>query len=279
MIHIVTDSTAQLTPEEIEKYDIQIVPLQVSFEGKTYQDNVDITRDEFSKMLQDDETEFPKTSQPALGQFVETFENIMEKDPDGTIICVDLAPVLSGTVETANTAAQQVEGDIQVIDSNFTDRALGLQLIEAGKLVKAGKSVPEIIDRIKEVQKETTLYVVVNSFDYLVKGGRASRAVGFISSLIKLKTILEMKDGKLVFHSKCRGSKKLKKAYNEIVDEIIANPKVSEVGLSYVDATDEVAEVKARINEAHPDINVLDRLTSPIIMTHVGPNGFSIIYA
>ena len=278
MSHIVTDSTVQLTPEEIEQNHIEIVPLQVSFEGKTFEDNVDITREEFSNMLLDDESEFPKTSQPALGQFINTFSSIMEKDPNGTIICLDLAPVLSGTVETANSAAQQVEGDIRVIDSETTDRGLGLEVLEAARLVKEGKTPDEIVAAIETYRQKIKTFVFIKSFDYLVKGGRASRAIGFISSLIKLNVVLEVKDGKLEFYAKCRGAKKLRKVRDELVQEIIDNPNTTEVGLSCVDSTEDAEEIKAKINEVRPDINVLIRLTSPIIMTHVGPGGFSIIF-
>ncbi|WP_429971591.1 DegV family protein [Fructilactobacillus sp. Tb1] len=278
MIHIVTDSTAQVTPEEIKKYNITIVPLQVTFEGKTYEDNVNLTRQEFSKMLDDNEAEFPKTSQPALGQFVTTFESIMKEDPEGTIICLDLAPVLSGTVETAASAAQQIDGDIRVIDSETTDRGLGLEVIRAAELAQAGKIPEEVIAGVDAYRNKIRTFVMIKSFDYLVKGGRASRAVGFISSLIKLMVALEVKDGKLEFYAKCRGNKKLRKVRDKLVDEIIANPEVSEVGLSYVDSTEDVDEIKARINQERPDINVLARLTSPIIMTHVGPGGYSIIF-
>lgn len=278
MIHIVTDSTVQLTPEEIEQNQIKIVPLQVSFEGKTFEDNVDITRKQFSNMLHDDESEFPKTSQPALGQFVKTFSSIMEKDPKGTIICLDLAPVLSGTVETATAAAQQVDGDIRVIDSETTDRGLGLEVLEAARLIKEGKTPDEVVTAVKAYREKVKTFVFVKSFDYLVKGGRASRAVGFISSLIKLNVVLEVKKGKLEFYAKCRGEKKLRKVRDELVQKIIDNPKVTEVGLSYVDSSEEPEEIKAIINKARPDINVLVRLTSPVIMTHVGPGGFSIIF-
>ncbi|KRN78864.1 DegV family protein [Fructilactobacillus lindneri] len=278
MIHIVTDSTAQLTPEEIKENDVHIVPLQITFEGKTYKDNVDITRQQFSEMLSDDETEFPQTSQPSLGQFIKTYEDILKDDPNGSIISIHLSHILSGTVETANTAAQQVEGDIRVIDSQSTDRGLAFEILKAGELIKAGKNLDEVEEDVKAFIPQITLYVFVNSLDYLVKGGRANRAVGFISSLIKLKPVLQMKDDKLVFAAKCRGSKKLTKFIDEITDQLIADKSVKRVGLSYVDSDKDVKEIAAKINKERPDIQVLVRLTSPIIMTHVGPGGFAIIY-
>ncbi|USS85886.1 DegV family protein [Fructilactobacillus cliffordii] len=278
MIHIVTDSTAQLTPEEIKDNDLHVIPLQVSFEGKTYQDNVDITRQQFSEMLHDDETEFPKTSQPAMGQFVETYEQILKDDPDGSIVSIHITRILSGTVETAQSAAQQVNGDIRVIDSKSTDRGLGFEVLKAAELAKAGKSAEEVENGVIAMIPEISLHVFVNSFDYLVKGGRASRAVGFISSLIQLKPVLALNDGKLEIVAKCRGAKKMRKVRDEITETLINDPTVKEVGLSYVDSTEDVDAVVARIKEARPDINVLVRLTCPVIMTHVGPGGFAIIY-
>ncbi|KRM92256.1 DegV family protein [Fructilactobacillus florum] len=278
MIHIVTDSTAQLTPDEITTNKLTVIPLQVTFEGQTYLDNVNLTREAFSKMLDDDQSEFPKTSQPALGQFVDTYQKIMEADPNGTIISIHLTDVLSGTLETARTAAKQVDGDIRVLNSELTDRGQGFVVLKAAKLAATGKDADAVEQATIEFSKKIYLSVFVNSFDYLVKGGRANRVVGFISSLIRLKPVLKLQDNKLQFVAKCRGSKKFKATRDQITDQLIADKSVTAVGLSYVDSRADVDAVAERIHQERPDIDVLVRLTCPVIMTHVGPGGFAIIY-
>ncbi|KID41166.1 DegV family protein [Fructilactobacillus fructivorans] len=278
MIHIVTDSTAQLTPDEIKKNNLTVVPLQVTIDGKTYKDGVDITRQEFSDHLANDK-EFPKTSQPSLGQFIEAYEKIQKEDPDASIISIHLTKVLSGTVETARTAAKQVGGEIAVLDSDSTDSGLTFAVMRAKKLADEGKSVAEIMDNLKSFVPTIMTYVFINSFDYMVKGGRASRAVGFISSLIQLKPVIQLTKGTLKLKYKCRGLKKMTKIANQVTDEIINNKDISEVGLSYVDDGTAPKKIAAKIKEARPDIDVTCRLTSPIVMTHVGPGGFGYIFA
>ena len=137
-IKIMTDSSVQLSPEEIEKYGITVVPLSVTIDGHTYTDGVDITRANFIQKM-DEAEKLPKTSQPPVGLFVERME---ELTADGSeVLGIFMAKTLSGTVDSARQAAEMVAGKITVIDCGYTDRSQGYYCLEAAKDAEAGKDV------------------------------------------------------------------------------------------------------------------------------------------
>lgn len=275
MIHIVTDSTAQLTEQEISENHIAIVPLTVTLEGQHYRDGVDVSRAEFSRRLREDK-EFPKTSQPAIGQFVDTYQEIAQ--PGDQIISIHIGSVLSGTAQTAQMAAKQVPVPVHVLDSGLTDRGLGFVVLKAAELIRTQTDIKSIMAELKAYMQQITLTCFVNSLDYLVKGGRANRAIGFMSTLIKLKLELRMPNGKLKVFQKARGEKGMRKMIDQVITEIIDNPKITRVGLSYVDSHADTDKIEAALKQKRSDLEIVNRLTSPTIMTHVGPNGFAIIF-
>ncbi|WP_429971483.1 DegV family protein [Fructilactobacillus sp. Tb1] len=277
MIHIVTDTTTQLTPEEIQQHHIHPVSLQVLFEGKTYKDQIDMSSKEFSEILAT-KKEFPTTSQPTMGDFVNTYQSIIDEDPDAQIVSIHIGSVLSGTSSTAAVAAQQFPNKIVAINGGSAVRGTAFLVLKAAQLAEAGADIETIEQRITELAKNTKLFLFINNLDYLVKGGRASKASGFIASVIKLKPVLLLENNDLQFKHKCRGKKQMRKVEDQVVADIIANPNIKDVGLPFVDDDTEVHRISAEILEARPDINTVISYASPSLMPHAGPAGFAIIY-
>ncbi|QKX08703.1 DegV family protein [Lactiplantibacillus plantarum] len=275
MIHIVTDSTVQLTFQEIKDNDIEIVPLKVEIADKSYDDGVTISRSAFANKLKANH-DFPKTSQPSLGKFVEVYEKV--SNPEDQILSIHIGSVLSGTIHTAEMAALQVRQSVRVINTGLTDRGLAFVVLKAAQLSQADYTMNQIIEQLKLYIPQIHLHCFVNNLDYLVKGGRANRTMGFISSLVKLKLELTMPDGQLKVLNKSRGNKGMQKLVNNLVNKIIEDHKITQVGLSYVDTHADTDIIEATIKRARPDIQIINQQTSPTIMTHVGPNGFAIIY-
>ncbi len=203
-IKIVTDSSVQLTPEEIEKYQIHIIPLTIMIDGTVYIDGETITREEFmTKMAQ--ASALPKTSQPAIGTFLELFDDLTK---DGSeVLALHMLEAISGTVNSARQAAELSQGKVTVWDSDFTDRALSFQVIEAAKMAQAGADMDAILAKMAEVRDHTRLVMGVSNLDNLVKGGRISKVSGLLSSLLNIKVILQVKDGQLTALQKGRGMK------------------------------------------------------------------------
>lgn len=233
-IKIVADSSVQMTPEEIAQYQVTIIPLTVMIDGTVYTDGETITRDEFvNKMFT--AKDLPQTSQPAIGSFVEKYEQLTA---DGSqVISIHLAESLSGTVNAARQAAEMVDGDVTVIDSGLTDRAMAFQVIEAAKLAAQGADVDTIVARCKTVEDHTTLRMGVVNLTNLVKGGRLSRAAGMITSVLNIKIALTMEHGELGILKKGRGMKTIKRFVDDVVQTMSQKPGIKSIGVSYVDET------------------------------------------
>lgn len=274
-VKIVTDSSAQLTDEEIKQYGITIVPLTVMIDDTVYVDRDTITNETFvPQMLA--AHDLPKTSQPPVGKFVEAFDRLGE---DGSqILCLNMLAAISGTVHAAEQAATISKSDVTVVDSQSTDRGLGFQVLEAAKLAQQGADMDTILARVNQVRNNTKLYLCVMTLDNIVKGGRLHPIAGAITNFLNIKLGLQVTDGKLKIISKGRGDKSLKKFFNGIIDEMKNTAAVKSIGVSYVTETEVLKDTVQKLKADFPDASFLERVTSPTISTHTGKGAFALIY-
>ncbi|AKU59576.1 DegV family protein [Lacticaseibacillus paracasei] len=201
-IKIVTDSSVQLTPEEISQHNITVVPLTIMIDNTVYIDGETITRDDFMDEMAAAQN-LPKTSQPAVGTFADVFDKLTA---DGSeVLAIHMTETISGTVNSSRQAAQIAKGKVTVIDSQFTDRAMAFQVLVAAEMAEAGKDMKTILDKLEQVRDNTTLVLGVTNLDNLVKGGRLSRVSGLISSFLNIKVILQLQNGELKALRKGRG--------------------------------------------------------------------------
>lgn len=207
-IIIVTDSTADLTEQEIQDFNIHVVPLNITIQEEHYLDGETITKEEFkNKMIAS--SELPMTAQPSIGRFVELYD---ELGKDGSkIISIHLMNSISGTVNAARQAADITESTVTVVDSDFTSRSMGIIVREAANAAKEGKSAEEVLAVIESTRQRTKLYLTVLNLDNLIKGGRISRVMGAFSNLLNIKLFLEVINGKIEIVQKGRGLKSLQK--------------------------------------------------------------------
>lgn len=272
-VKILTDSSVQLTPEEIEKYNISVVPLTISIDEKTYVDGVNITREKFVEEM-DSSKDLPKTSQPSIG----TFMDVIDKVPDDytDILALIMTPSISGTINAARQVEDMVDRNMEVIDTEFTDRAQGFQVIRAAQMAQEGKSVEEIKQALDELRAHTYLYMGVTSIENILRGGRLSRFAGTLSTLLNINLVLTVKNDSLDIVKRGRGRKTIEKYMNNVMEEIKGLKNIKAVGISYVDKMDYVNELKAKLEEIIPDVPLLIRVTSPVIATHAGSGAFAI---
>ena len=277
-IKVVTDSSVQLTPEEIDKYNITVVPLTITIDGQTYTDGVDISREEFVKKM-DESKELPKTSQPSIGVFEKVFRELTE---DGSqVVGIFLARSLSGTIEAARQAADLIgkSDQISLVDSELTDRAEAYQVLAAAKDAQEGKSLEEILAHIEKLKQNQKLRMIVVNLDNLIKGGRLGQVAGKIATLLNIRIELHMPDGNLDVAKKGRG-KKFSKNFDKRILKYVEEHKheLKEVSISYVDTLEDMQALGEKIKEINPDIKVLIRVTSPIIATHAGSGAYAVFY-
>lgn len=273
-IKIVTDSSVQLTPAEIKENNITIVPLTIEINGQTFVDGETITREELVEELKKGNK--PKTSQPAVGSFVDVFDRLGE---DGSqVVAILLSDVLSGTYQTAVSAAEMSSTDVTVINSKSTDRGEAFQVLAAAKDAAAGKTIAEIQAHCKDILERTTIDVLVDNLDNILSGGRLGKMASMLTKLINLKVIVRLRENSLDVVKKGRSRKTFFKYCAELKERHQDN-SIQELSLSNVDCSDEyLGKVKdAVLPENSKDAAYIARLTSPIIMTHTGLNAIGVI--
>lgn len=272
-IHIVTDSTAALTEESIKKYDIHVVPLTIQVNGQSYIDGVDLQPEEFMDLMRESK-ELPKSSQPASGVFQKLYD---ELGADGTpVLSIHMTGGMSGTVKSAEAAAKDSSADVTVVDSMYISHALSFQVLEACRLAEEGKSVNEIIEELDGVRKRSSLYVVVDVLDNLVKGGRIGKGKAMFGSLMNIKPIATLKDGVYTPVAKVRSHKQVV-AYlmNEFKKET-AGKVIRSVGIAHANGLAMAEPLKKLIEEM--GVSVKLTFTTPIISTHTGEGAIGFMF-
>lgn len=275
-IIIVTDSTADLTEQEIQDFNIHVVPLNITIQEEHYLDGETITKEEFkNKMIAS--SELPMTAQPSIGRFVELYDKLGKDDSE--IISIHLMNSISGTVNAARQAADLTESTVTVVDSDFTSRSMGIIVREAAKAAKEGKSVEEILEVIESTRQRTKLYLTVLNLDNLIKGGRISRVMGAFSNLLNIKLFLEVINGKIEIVQKGRGLKSLQKKYDEVFEEMKACPNgIQEIGIMHAGLNEFNQSQIDTLRELFPDAKLTIVMTSPIIMSHTGVDAMAVTY-
>ena len=275
-IIIVTDSTADLTEQEIQDFNIHVVPLNITIQEEHYLDGETITKEEFkNKMIAS--SELPMTAQPSIGRFVELYD---ELGKDGSeIISIHLMNSISGTVNAARQAADITESTVTVVDSDFTSRSMGIIVREAANAAKVGKSAEEVLEVIESTRQRTKLYLTVLNLDNLIKGGRISRVMGAFSNLLNIKLFLEVINGKIEIVQKGRGLKSLQKKYDEVFEEMKACPNgIQEIGIMHAGLNEFNQSQIDTLRELFPDAKLTIVMTSPIIMSHTGVDAMAVTY-
>ncbi|MFY9140088.1 MAG: DegV family protein [Thermacetogeniaceae bacterium] len=213
MIQVITDSAADLPAEIVKKYNITVVPLTVHIDGEEYTDGVDISSQEFYKKMAKSK-ELPKTSQPSVASFIKVFQELESK---GEQLCINISSKLSGTYQTA-CLAQKLSGvNVAVFDSWSATLGQGLQVIKAALLAEKGMSREHIIQILTEYKKGMTHYVLLDTLENVVKGGRLSKFQGTLAKLLNIKVLLTGVEGALIILDKIHGRKK---ALQRIIDRM-----------------------------------------------------------
>lgn len=273
-IRIVTDSSITIEPELVEKYNITVVPLSVMVDGVIYSDSDLREEGRFLDMMKHSK-ELPKTSQPPVGLFAETYEKLVKEGAE-QIVAIHIMHTLSGTCEASRQGASLSGADVTVIDSGFTDQCLKFQVVEAAKLAEAGASLDEIVARVEEVKSKSELHIGVSTLENLVKGGRIGRVTGLLSSLLNIRVIMELKDYQLNTIVKGRGAKTFTKWLDSYIDSIKdKDRKVAEIGISYAGTPDFAHEMAEKLEVLGAPISILE--TGSIIQTHTGEGAFAVM--
>ena len=278
-IRILADSTCYLPKEYLDKYDISIVSLNVILNNKNYSEvNLDNTwfYEEMSKS-----NEIPTSSQPRIDDFYKAFESIINEGHD--VIGVFLSSDMSGTYSTANLVKEMVlenypNACIKLIDSRSNCMQAGYAILEGARAAKEEKSLDEVVSTIHNVISNSKFIFAPDTLDYLKKGGRIGGASALFGSLLQIKPILTVEDGKTTVFTKVRTKKK---AIDKIIDTVLKqNEKapIKELIVHHINCESEGLLIAERLKAELNLKNIKVQPIGPIIGLHVGPGSIGIAY-
>lgn len=274
-IKVVTDSTVDLHDDVLKEYEIEVVPLSLHIDGETYIDRQDITPEVFMQKMKGAE-ELPKSSQPPAGVFVELYDRLHDEGYD--VISIHMTGGMSGTVQSAESAASMAKGNVTVVDSRFISKALSFQVIEAAKMAKSGHSMNEIVEAIRKIRENTRLFVYVDTLENLIKGGRIGKGKGLIGSLLNIKPIASLEGGVYTPVTKVRNHTQAVKYLAKEFAEDVKGKTIKGVGIAHADALDLSQKVKKALHELTGFDKVDIVFTTPIVSTHTGPGAIGFMY-
>jgi len=275
-IAVVTDSTSDLTKEDLEKYGIKSIPLKVIYSDGQYHDRVDITPAEVYESF---EREIPTTSMPSPQEIMDVYNEL--KDEGYThIISIHISSGLSATYSNCMMVADQIEGiEVEVVDSKMLSKGLGRLVMYTNSLVEKGElSFAEIIKKTEAKKDKIEVFFVVETLKYLKKGGRIGKVSGTIAEFLNIKPIIAIdEEGEYFTFDKVRGrSRSLKKMYSIIKDKI-------EEGKEYVvDVMNAAAEEEAKgLLDKFKDLKQVKETyfseISPVMVVHTGPGLIGVV--
>lgn len=269
MIKIVTDSSAYLPAELIQQYDIRVVPLKVLFDDKIYREGIDLDNQEFYRLLAKAET-LPTTSQPSAGEF---FDLYSELSRDGhEIISIHIGSKLSGTISSAQSAKEMLpEARIYIIDSASTAMGLGLMVLRAARAAAEGQTAAEIVATVEKMIPAMNVVFVVDTLEYLQKGGRIGGAAALVGTLLKVKPILCLKDGRVEPLDKVRTKRKALARLLEVVEERVGPGTPVQVAILHAQVPDEARELEQEVRARFNCTECYFTEVGPVIGTHAGP--------
>ncbi|WHX98973.1 DegV family protein [Neobacillus sp. DY30] len=274
-IKIVTDSTMDMTKEQAEQLGVVIVPLSVTINRETYLDRFEIQPAEFLETMKSLE-ELPKSSQPSAGTFLEVYDKLGEEGYE--VLSIHMTGKMSGTVRSAESAAQMTNTKVTVLDSKFISIALQFQVREAAEMAQQGKSMEEILERLETVCENTKLYIMIDTLENMVKGGRIGKGKAFIGSLLNIKPIASLEGAEYNPVAKVRSHSQVVKWLAKQFAEDVKGKTIRGVGIVHAEAHGLATKVKDSIIELTGYQNISVDYTGPTISTHTGPGAIALMY-
>lgn len=267
-VRIVTDSTSDVPPELAEAWGVTIVPLSVHFGDRTYRDGVDITKREFYGRLQR-EKELPRTSQPPPPLFEVTFRSLLDDDCD--VVAITISSTLSGTYNVAQLVARKLAPDrIRVVDSRLVTLATMTVVRAAALRAREGAGLEEVAQYAGDVARRATFFAMVDTLEYLQKGGRIGRLSAFLGGLLSVKPLITMRDGQLVplerVRTRARGLERLAQV---IADQ---RPFDGPLIVGHSDSPELAGELRRALDAAAPGVEMIEAELGPTVGTYAGPN-------
>lgn len=276
-IVISTDSTADLSPELIAKHKISIAPLHVILGEDDYLDGVNITPQMIFEYVAKTGV-LPKTSACSVEQYLTLFAELLKNNDE--VIHFDISTDCSSSGVNAKLASESFNGKVHVIDTRQLSTGQGLLVMKAVDLRAEGKSAKEIVDYIESIKNKTQTSFVVDTTDYLCKGGRCSSVANLMANIFKIHPSIDMKDGKLGVKKKYRG--KLKSCIAKYVDDLAEEYKDyddTRVFITHASCTDDIVDcIKEKLQQEFKFKEIIVTVAGSVVTSHCGQGTLGVLF-
>lgn len=268
-IQIVIDSTAYLDREYLDKNNIEVAHLSVELDGVREREGFSGSfRDFFTKF--EKSKDFPKTSQPPVGEFVECYKNALTRGE--RVLAITFSSKLSGTYCSAAMAGEMFDsGVVSVLDSGTAVGNYREMIFKAVELSEKGIDVKAIISELEAMKKNAIIDLTVDSLEYLKRGGRLSNMQAVIGTLLNIKPIISLVDGELLATGKARGKRK---AMEQMIEKIPEN--VRTISIDHVENLEEAEKLKTTLEEKFKSVDISISEIGPVIGAHLGPKSIGL---
>jgi DegV family protein with EDD domain len=273
-VKIVTDSGADLPDHLAKELGITVVPLYIRFGEEVYRDRVSISEDEFYERLTHDPVH-PSTTQPGPQDFLEAYQKL-SADADG-IVSIHISGKLSGTCNSALMAKGMLEGEcpVEVVDSETLSMSVGLIVIAAAEMAKAGESLDKIVERVKQAIPKTYLFFLLDTLEYLRRGGRIGKAKALMGSILSVKPMLTIKDGELVPAGQARTRAK---GIDKLFDFVENAGNIQDLAVVYNTTPDEAQALAERLGSVFAKEKIRMSRVGPGLGVHGGPGAMLVSF-
>ena len=266
-VKIVTDSSADLPEGLVKELGITVIPLYVRFGEEVYRDRVDMSEDEFYQRLTEGSVH-PNTTQPSPQDFVDVYQELAP-GADG-IVSIHLSAKLSGTCSSALQAKEMVgkKCPVEIVDSEVLSMALGLIVLAAAEAAKAGKSIDEVVAEVRQAVSEIHLLALLDTLEYLQKGGRIGKAKALLGSILNVKPILTLREGEVVPAGQVRTRTK---GIDRLFEFVEGMANIKQLAVVHSTTPDEAQALAERLGVIFDKEKIIMSRLGPVLGTHIGP--------
>ena len=271
-VKVVTDSTSDIPAQLAEELGITVVSTYVVFGNKSYRDRIDITEDELYEKLVHD-TVHPTTSIPSPQDFADVYNRLANETDE--IISIHVTSRESGVYNSALLGKELVgkKCRIEVVDSQLLAMACGMLVIAAAKAARAGANLEQVAEVVRKAIPQIHLMIIVDTLKYVVRGGRLAKPYGLLGTVLKVRPLLTLREGKLTLTGVSRTRAK---AIQHLYDFVMHFPQVSEIVVSYATDREDAEALAARLKAEFPDVPFYMTRIGPVLGTHAGPGALGV---
>jgi DegV family protein with EDD domain len=280
-VAIMTDSNCGITQKEAREIGVYVLPMPFYFDGQLYYEDIDLTQDAFYAKLK--ESKEVSTSMPLVGNLMDEWDSLLKEYDE--VVYIPMSSGLSSSCETAQMMSQDYDGKVQVVNNQRISVTMKLSVLDALKMADKGMSAAEIKEILEKTKFESTIYIMVDTLEYLKKGGRLTPAVAALGTLLKIKPVLQIRGERLDTFAKARTIKQGKQIMMDAIaadmDHVLHDPtgESTIISMAHSNNLDEALKFKEEALQRWPGKEIMVDPLSLSVSCHIGPGSLAITCA